>query len=64
MSPKPILLENGNHFTYFSANENGFGEIPNHSLDKCEQIIQLITHEKKCKQISQFIIHENGFRCV
>jgi hypothetical protein len=44
---------NGNQFTDFSANENGFGCIQNHaqSLDKC-------------KQISQFIAHENGFGCV
>jgi hypothetical protein len=51
MRPKPILLENGNHFTDFSANENGFGCIQNQSLDRC-------------KQISRFIAHENGFGCV
>jgi hypothetical protein len=43
--------ENGNQFTDFSANENGFGCIQNQSLDKC-------------KQIRQFIAHENGFGFV
>jgi hypothetical protein len=51
MRPKSILLENGNNFTDFSANENGFGCIKNQSLDKCKQIIH-------------FVAHENGFRCV
>jgi hypothetical protein len=51
MRPKPILLENGNNFTDFSANENGLGCIQNQSLDKY-------------KQISQFIAHENGFGSV
>jgi hypothetical protein len=47
MRPKPILLENGNHFTDFCTNKNGFGYIQNQSLDKCEQIIQFIAHEKE-----------------
>ena len=75
MRPKPILLENGNHFTDFSANENGSGCIQNQSVDKCKQISQLIAHENgfgciqnqsldRCKQTSQFIAHENGFGCV
>jgi hypothetical protein len=51
MRLKPILLENGNNFTDFSANENGFGCIQNQSLDRC-------------RQISQFIAHENGFGCI
>ena len=66
MRPKPILLENRNHFTDFSANEN---PIP---IDRCKQISQFIAHENgfgciqnqsldRCKQISQFIAHENGF---
>ena len=72
MRPEPILLENGNHFTDFSANENGFGCIQNQSLDRCKQISQFIALENgfgyvqnqsihRCKQISQFIAHENGF---
>jgi hypothetical protein len=51
MLPKPILLENGIHFTDFSANENGFGCFQNQSLDIC-------------KHTSQFIAHENGFGCI
>jgi hypothetical protein len=62
MRPEPILLENGNQFTDFSANENGFGCIQNQSLDKCKA--NLLLMRKKCKQISQFIVHENGFGCA
>jgi hypothetical protein len=51
MHPKPMLMQNGNHFADFSANENGFGCIHNQSLDRS-------------KQISQYIAHENGFGCV
>ena len=75
MHPKPILLENGNHFTDFSASENGSGCIQNQSLHRWKQISQYIAHENgfgciqnqcldRCKQISQFIAHENGFGCV
>jgi hypothetical protein len=46
-----VPLENGNHFTDFSTNENGLGCIQNQSL-------------VRCKQISQFIAHENGFGSV
>jgi hypothetical protein len=42
MRPKPILLENGNHFTDFSANENGFGCVQNQSYWKMEIILQIL----------------------
>jgi hypothetical protein len=75
MRPKPILLENGNHFTDFSAKGNGFECIQNQSLDRCKQTGQFIAHENgfgcvqnesldRCKQTSQYIAHENGFGCI
>jgi hypothetical protein len=51
MRPKPILLGNGNHFTDFSANENGFGS-------KLTDIyLLLFIHVNQCMHACLFSIH-------